>query len=357
MMAQREKTNADLAIGTLREIRRRARAAVFPAAWDWLECGSEREWTVRANVAAFRRYAPIQRIFKDVSQLSTACCFFGVDLPLPLIGAPLGGLTQYHPDVEIALVSGCHLGQSIATLSAASRLSPEDARKASPAAPLIYQLYFQGPDEWVESELERAHALDAVAVCLCGDAPVRSIRYRDVENRYDARTVGRTENRRPPSHAMGARADWAMVRRLRGKTKKPLLIKGVMCAPDALEALDNGADGVWVSNHGGRVLDSGMASLDVLPEVRSAVGNSPLILFDGGVRTGTDMLRALALGANIVAIGRPLVYGLAVAGAEGVSRVLEMYGEEFRSAMAFCGATSLRDIGTGILRTVGNRII
>lgn len=347
---QLEKSNAEFALATLPEIQRLAKAGVSPGAWDWLESGSEREWTLHANIEAFRRHVPIQRIFRDVSQVSTRRNFLGVDLPFPLIGAPLGGLTQYHPDGEIALVAGCHLAHSVSALSAAARLPPEDARKAAPDAPLIYQLYFQGPDEWIVSEIERAHALGVVAISLCGDSAVRSIRYRDRENRYDARKFGRTENKRPPDHALGARADWKLMRWIRSLTDKPLLVKGVMCADDALASVDNGADGLWVSNHGGRVLDAGMASLEVLPEIRAAVGTKTLVLFDGGVRTGTDMLRALALGADIVAIGRPLVYGLTVAGPEGVRRVFEMFGEEFHSAMAFCGLTSLDEINPGVLR-------
>jgi isopentenyl diphosphate isomerase/L-lactate dehydrogenase-like FMN-dependent dehydrogenase len=131
----------------------------------------------------------------------------------------------------------------------------------------------------------------------------------------------------------------------------PVIVKGIVCAEDAVLALEHGADMLWVSNHGGRVLDSGLASLDVLPEIRAAVGKKATIIFDGGVRTGSDILKALALGADIVATGRPVVYGLAVDGAAGVARIFELFAEEFRSAMAMCGATGLDGIGPDILRT------
>ena len=353
-MSGRKKPEAPInvapPIATLREARRRAKQLVPPQSWDWLETGTEREWSRFANLNAFADYHPVQRVFRDVSKIETKCDFLGVPLPLPLIGSPLGGLTQYHQGGEVALLEGCGLAGSVATISAMARLRIEDARRANPDAHLIYQLYFQGPKEWIASEIERAHKVGAMAICLCGDAPVRTVRYRDRESRYDARKFGARENSPAPDHALGARADWELVKWVRAQTKKPLLIKGVMCGEDAERCLAHGADGVWVSNHGGRALDAGIASLDVLPEIRATVGQDTLVLFDGGVSTGIDVLRAIALGANIVAVGRPLVYGLAIDGATGVQRIFELYREEFTSAMAMCGVTSLDAIQPNILR-------
>ncbi len=346
-----EKTiNVAPPIATLREARRRAKRLVPPQSWDWLESGTEREWSRYANLNAFAEYMPVQRVFRNVSNIRTKCDFLGASLPMPLIGSPLGGLTQYHQRGEVALLEGCGLAGSVATISAMARLKIEDARQASPDAHLIYQLYFQGPEEWIASEIERAHKVGAMAICLCGDAPVRTMRYRDRENRYDARKFGARENAPPPDHALGTRSDWQLVKWVRTQTDKPLLIKGVMCEEDAEQCLAHGADGIWVSNHGGRAIDAGIASLEVLPEIRAAVGQDTLVLFDGGVRTGTDVLRAIALGADIVAVGRPLVYGLAIDGAAGVQRVFELYREEFASAMAMCGVTSPDAIGPDILK-------
>lgn len=338
-------------IATLREARERARSLVPSQAWDWLEGGTGYEWTLAANSEAYRRYFLQQRVLRDVTDVATSRSFLDMQLPIPLIGAPLGGMTQYHQDGEIALAQGGHAASTIMSISAMSRLRIEEVREAAPKAALIYQVYFQGSDEWLEEEVARAKAVGVKALCLCGDAPVRTARYRDRENRYDARRFGRRTNAPPPNHALGARATWDYVAWFKRQVDVPVIVKGIVCAADAELALEHGADMIWVSNHGGRVLDSGLASLDVLPEIRAAVGKKATILFDGGIRTGSDILKALALGADIVATGRSAVYGLAVDGPAGVARVFELFAEEFRSAMAMCGVTRLDQIGPGILRT------
>ena len=348
-----EKTiNVAPPIATLREARARAQTLVPPQAWDWLEGGTEREWTVAANLEAYKRLGLTQRILRDVTKLDTTCRFLDMELPFPLIGAPLGGLTQYHLGGEIALTQGCHAASTVASLSAMARLRIEDVRSDAPDAPLIYQIYFQGPDDWLEAEAKRAASIGVKALCLCGDAPVRTMRYRDRENRYDARKFGQRTNAPPPEHALGARATWDYVGWFKERIDVPLIVKGIVCAEDASLALDHGADILWVSNHGGRVLDSGVATLDVLTEIRAAVGEDATIVVDGGIRTGSDILKALALGADVTAIGRPAVYGLAVDGAAGVARVFELFAEEFRSAMAMCGLTGLDQVGPEILRAL-----
>ncbi|MBN4016353.1 alpha-hydroxy-acid oxidizing protein [Rhodospirillaceae bacterium AH-315-P19] len=348
--SRKKAINVAPPIATLREARERARSLVSPQAWDWLEGGTEREWTLDANTEAYRHYFLKQRILRDVTKIAMGRRFLGKQLPMPLIGAPLGGLTQYHQDGEIALVQGGHAASTIMTISAMSRLRIEEIREAAPKAAMIYQVYFQGPDSWLEDEVARAKAAQVKALCLCGDAPVRTLRYRDRESRYDARKFGRRTNASPPNHALGARATWDYIAWFKKKIDIPIIVKGIVCAEDATLALEHGADILWVSNHGGRVLDSGLASLDVLPEIRAAVGKKATIVFDGGIRTGSDVLKALALGADIVASGRPSVYGLAVDGADGVQRVFELFAEEFRTAMAMCGITRLDQIGPDILR-------
>ena len=348
----KEKTiNVAPPIATLREARERARSLVPPQAWDWLECGTEREWTVAANSEAYARYFLQQRVFRDVTTVAAGRRFLGTQLQIPLIGAPLGGMTQFHQDGEIALAQGGRAASTITSISAMSRLRIEEVREAAPKASLIYQIYFHGPDDWLEDEVARAKAVGVKALCLCVDAPVRTMHYRDRENRYDARKFGRRTNASPPGHALGARATWDYVAWFKRQIDVPVIVKGIVCAADAELALEHGADMIWVSNHGGRVLDSGLASLDVLPEIRAAVGQKATIVFDGGIRTGSDILKALALGADVVAAGRPLVYGLAVDGPAGVARVIELFAEEFRSAMAMCGVTRLDQIGPDIIRT------
>ncbi|MBO6805958.1 alpha-hydroxy acid oxidase [Thalassospira sp.] len=346
-----EKTiNVAPPISSLREVQERASGLVPPQAWDWLEGGSEYEVTIAANRSGFSKVFPVQRVLRDVSNLDASLSFLGESLSFPLIAAPLGGLTQYHLDGEIALAAGCHRAGSIASIGAMARLRMEEVRDANPNAPIIYQAYLQGPTEWLEEQVERANSINVKALCICADAPTRFVRYRDRDNRYDARRFGRMTNSRPPSHEAGKKANWDLITLFRQLTEKPIILKGIMCVEDAVRAVDAGVDYLWVSNHGGRVMDSGVASIEMLPLIRRAVGKEAKIIFDGGVRCGSDMFKAIALGADLVAIGRQIVYGLAVDGAAGVERIFELYKEEFESVMAACGVTGLSQITPQLLQ-------
>ncbi|MEQ8390852.1 MAG: alpha-hydroxy acid oxidase [Thalassospira sp.] len=346
-----EKTiNVAPVISSLMEAPKRARELVPPQAWDWLYGGSEFETTLAANRSGFAKVCPVQRVLKDVSKLDASKEFLGERLRFPLIAAPLGGLTQYHLDGEVALADGCRKAGTFTSIGAMARLRMEEVREKNPDAAIIYQAYLQGPKDWLKEQVKRADAIDMKALCICADAPVRVVRYRDRDNRYDARRFGRTTNSRPPSHSEGKNVSWDLIPFFRDLTDKPLMVKGIMSVEDALKAVELGVDYLWISNHGGRVMDSGVASIEMLPLIRRAVGPSIKLIFDGGVRCGSDMFKAIALGADIVAIGRQVVYGLAVDGGNGVERIFELYKEEFESVMASCGATSLGQITPELLQ-------
>ncbi|MGH9893902.1 MAG: alpha-hydroxy acid oxidase, partial [bacterium] len=192
-------------------------------------------------------------------------------------------------------------------------------------------------------------ALGVEGICVGADAPTRGIRYRDRENRYNARKFGRTTNPPPPDHGANARTTWKDIAWLRRITRVPLIIKGVMTGDDARLCREHGADAVWVSNHGGRQVDSGLAPLEVLEEVCEAVPGADIIL-DGGVRGGGDIVRALAMGAKAVGLGRSIVYGLAAGGADGVRLTLELFREEILSIMANIGCSSIADLNRELIR-------
>jgi len=334
---------------TLREIERAARRKVDDHAWDWLECGAEHELTLDRNRKLFARVALRPRILRDVSKVDISTRVAGLTLPLPIVVSPVGGLTIYHQDGEIAVAQSiCDTG-SLFCVSTQARLRLSEIRSAVPGVRLMYLLFFMGQRAWVEERVCEAEALGVEAICVGADAPTRGIRYRDRENRYNARKFGRTTNPQPPDHGANARTTWDDVVWLRSITKLPLIIKGVMTPEDAKLSLEHGADAIWVSNHGGRQVDSGLAPLEVLEEVCAAVPDMDIIL-DGGVRGGGDVVRALALGAKAVGLGRSVVYGLAADGARGVARTFELYREEILSIMANCGCSSIADLTHDIIR-------
>ncbi|MBI2998220.1 MAG: alpha-hydroxy-acid oxidizing protein [Deltaproteobacteria bacterium] len=334
---------------TLREIERAARSKIDDHAWDWLECGTENELTLQRNRQAFERVALRPRIFRDVSHVDLTTQVAGLNLPVPVIVCPLGGLTIYDDGGEEAIAQGITGIGSILCVSAMARLKLSEIRAAAPRARLMYLVFFMGPRNWIEEQVREAEALGVEGICVGADAPTRGIRYRDRENRYNARKFGRTTNPPPPDHGTNAKTTWKDIKWLRSITKVPLIIKGVMTGEDGRLSREHGADAVWVSNHGGRQVDSGLAPLEALEEVREAVSGTDIIV-DGGVRGGGDVVRALAMGAKAVGLGRSIVYGLAVGGADGVRLTMELFREEMLSIMANIGCPSIADLNRDMIR-------
>ena len=336
---------------TLRELEQRASETAIPGAFQWLEAGSEYERTMRANRAAFDKTAIRPRVFCDVSDVNPRINLFGVNLGMPAIICPLGHLTQFHEDGEAELAAGTEGEDTILCISTQTRIALPEIRERAKDANLLWQVYFYGPRDWVAEQVRIAADCGVVAICVCGDAPTRPVRYRDREARYDGRDHGRRTSEPVPSTLTNASTSWDDFAWLRDNTDLPIIVKGVMTAEDAKLSVKYGADAVWVSNHGGRQLDSGLASMDALPEVREALGpNVPLIL-DGGVRTGGDMVRALAAGADCVGIGRLAAYGLTAGGADGVHKMFVLLREEFISSMQNAGIVSIADMTPDRIRT------
>lgn len=337
---------------TLREVEEWARRALLPGTFDWLQSAAGIGLTPRADRRAFQRAALRPRVLRDVSNLDTSTTFLGQELSLPVIVAPLGHLTQFHEDGEAELALGTEGEGSILFISTQTRISLREVREYSPNSRLAWQVYFYGSREWVEGQVKEAEQLGAVAICVCVDGPKRPVRYLDREARYDGRDHGRFSAPRVPDTLMNLRTTWKDMEWLRSATGLPLILKGIMTPEDARLAIDIGADCVWVSNHGGRTVDSGLATLEVIEEIRGEVGPDYPLVLDGGVRTGSDVVRAIALGADLVAIGRPAAYGLAAGGAEGVHKVFELLREEVDATMANCGLSNVSEITRDFVRWV-----
>ena len=349
-------------VTTIREFERLAQGTRTPGgepAFEWLSAGAEHERTLRRNLLAFDEISLRPRILRNVSRIETTASFLGLaPLPIPVITAPLGQLTQFSADGEIDVARGVQLSNSIFCVSTQSRIAIEEIRQCAPSVRMIWQIYFYGDRFWVSDQLQRAFEAGVEAICVCADAPMRPIRYRDRELRYDARLVGRRTNPVPPAPEFNRTITWDDIDWLRSKVSLPLILKGVLDTEDAVLAKGAGVDCIWISNHGGRQLDSGLATLDVVSAIRRAVGPAYPLIIDGGVRSGTDVVKALALGANLVALGRPIVHGLIVGGDRGVHHLFNLLQEELISAMAHLGLTSIQEIDErAIIRRFNNQSI
>lgn len=344
----------------LAELEPLARAALSPVAFDYYASGSDDEVTLRRNQEAFRELALAYRVLVDVSTVSPRTEVLGCAVPAPILLAPTAFHRLAHPDGELATVRAAGAHGAITILSTLSTTRVEEVLEAA-TAPVWFQLYVYKDRGATRELVARVEAAGVRALVLTVDAPVLGRRERDIRNRFALPPGLRVENlhgargevSRPVaesglaayfSELLDPRLTWDDVAWLRGLTRLPILVKGVVRADDAVRAVGAGAAGIVVSNHGGRQLDTAPATIEVLPRIAEAVDGRAELLLDGGVRRGTDALKALALGARAVLLGRPILWGLALAGQAGVAEVLGMLRRELELAMALCGCPTIAAI-------------
>jgi 4-hydroxymandelate oxidase len=318
--------------------------------WDFIVDGAGDRITLAENRSAFDRRLIRPRMLVDVSRIDTATAVLGAAMAAPIMIAPCGPHT--HPHGEIATVEGAgRAGVGMVAVSGSSRTI--EAIAAAATGPLWMQLYLFPERERSQALVRRAEAAGCGAIVLTVDSPRfgRKERTLRTEDDFDWPESANLAGLPPPTiqPPRGAPATWADVDWLRSITKLPIVLKGLLTAEDAAMAAERGVEAIVVSNHGGRQLDGVVASLDALPEVVAAAGDRCEIYLDGGVRRGTDVLKALALGARAVMVGRPALWGLAVGGAEGVYDVLNMLRRELALAMALAGRPGLADIDASLI--------
>ena len=344
-----------------------AAATVLPRmALDYYRSGADDEHTLRQNRRAFRRWEIWYRVLVDVAQRSLGTTLLGAGLSAPILIAPTAYHRMAHPEGELATARAAAAAGAVYVVSTLATTRLEDVAAAS-SGPKWFQLYVHKDRGFTRSLVERAEAAGYLALVLTVDAPLLGRRLADERNLFTLPAgltmanltgvagLGSTlEEQSMLARYVASRHDasltWKDLAWLRELTSLPILVKGIVRGDDAALALDHGVSGVVVSNHGGRQLDGAPASIDALPGVVAAVGGRCPVLFDGGVRRGTDVLKALALGAAAVLVGRPILWGLAVDGAAGVERVLEILQNELSMAMALAGCASVGDIGGDLVR-------
>jgi isopentenyl diphosphate isomerase/L-lactate dehydrogenase-like FMN-dependent dehydrogenase len=324
---------------TLQEIVAAARRNLAPGPWSYLIGGAETETTVRRNRQALDSIAFRPRVLRDVSRIDTAAAFLGKRMHLPVLLAPIGGLE--------ALVEG---GAAAAARAAAqfgvpqmlsSVCQPGLEETAAAAETLrVFQLYVRGDDAWVDDWVRRARDNGYAAFCLTVDVAMYSRRERDLIGRF----VKPWRATAPAGSNYQSGLSWDQVKRFKDKHDLPLIIKGIATAEDALLAVEHGVEVIYVSNHGGRQLDHGLGSATVLPQVLAAVAGRAEVWVDGGFMRGSDVVKAIALGAKTVGLGRLPCLGLAAAGVPGLVRVLEILEDEIRTCLGLLGVTCFADL-------------
>jgi isopentenyl diphosphate isomerase/L-lactate dehydrogenase-like FMN-dependent dehydrogenase len=327
---------------TLPEIRRAAREKLSREVWNFGDGGTETETTMRRNRRAIRRLAITQYVLVDIREIDLRTSLLGVPLSWPVAIAPMGGLILFHPQGDVEMGRGGELADTLQFLSGATGFSVEDVAKGS-HGPKMFQLYHHGDRAWVADLLARVEASGYHSVVMTVDTQFYSRRERDIAARWSPRdAMAIAPNPRGPDSGYQARLTWGDVEWLRKTTKLPIGLKGIMTVRDAKRAVETGCKIVWVSNHGGRQLDATQASIDALPAIVDTVAGAAEIIVDGGFTRGTDVLKGLARGATVVAVGRAALWGLAANGAEGVENALGLLREELRIAMGLSGQTSIK---------------
>jgi len=331
-----------------------AQAKMDPAHWDYIQGGSDDEVTLRANRAAFEGIRLRPRVLVDVSAsaLDMRTTVLGIPLSMPIMVAPMAMHCLAHPEGECATAQAAGRANTLMAVSTTStRTLEEIAQEAS--GPLWFQLYVYPSLQFAESLVRRAESAGYRAIVLTVDLPTLGNREKDRRNNVTIPPPPFREANFVDVDKTGQEwvsLTWKSLAWLRSITALPILLKGILTAEDALLAIEHGMDGIIVSNHGGRQLDTALASIEALPEIVEAVAGRCEVYIDGGVRRGTDILKALALGARAVLVGRPVLWGLAAGGADGAYHVLEILRKELELAMALSGRPTLNSIDRTLLK-------
>ncbi len=355
----------------LDEFETMAREKLPPDVFDYLQGGSGTERTVAANRAAYERLVLCPRTLVDVSELDLATTLLGSPMALPVAVAPMAFQRLAHPDGEVAAAAAARAAGTVFIASTfASRTFTDIA--AAAGGNWWLQVYWLRQRDNLRRVLQRAADAGCRGLMLTVDAPRLGRRLRDIRNGFALppgitaanvatsvmaaayeRQPGSSSLQRHAASELDSSITWADLAWLRQQAPLPLTIKGIVTQHDAVLAVDHGADAIVVSNHGGRQLDGAIASLDALPEVVAAAAGRVPVLVDGGVRSGTDVFKALALGAHAVLVGRPVLWGLAQDGATGAGAVLRLLRDELSEAMALAGRPRLADIDAAAVRDPG----
>ncbi|MDC3152581.1 alpha-hydroxy-acid oxidizing protein [Pelagibacteraceae bacterium] len=329
---------------TVRQAETFAQKICRKGTFKWLQAAAEDGYTHNKNILDLNN---IQIYPKHLAKILKPDCsqnFFGTKVGSPLILSPMGHQTQFHKLGEIEVAKGVSEMNSISFFGTQGRMSLDDIRKKNKFAKIAWTIFPFGNKNWILKQIKSSEKNKCIAIAVCIDANARSHRYLDRELlNYDARKYGTRTNEVSPNPKLAMKYDWKLIKFIKKNTKLPVIVKGIMTTFDAKKAINCGVDAIWISNHGGRMFNSGISSLESLIDLkRKTKIKKTKIIIDGGVRRGSDIIKYLCLGADFVGIGRPAIYGLICGGNKGVKKIFEILINELKTAMINGGFKNLK---------------
>lgn len=352
-------------IVNLASLEEKVRNNMEPGAFGYIRGGAEDEWTMKENTSSFNRKTIYPRVLQGIDQADLSTTLWDIQLKTPIIQAPSAAQGLANSNGEVDTAKGVAAAGSIFSISTYANTTIEAAAAAAPEAPQFFQLYMSKDDEFNRFILEKAVAAGTKAIILTVDSTLGGYREEDVINHFafplpmpnlaaysEQTATGDGTGKGIGEIYANAKQDFVPedIQKIKDLTGLPVIVKGIQAPADANLAIEAGADGIWVSNHGGRQLDGGPASFEVLPEIAEVVAKRVPIIFDSGVRRGEHVFKALASGADLVALGRPIIYGLNLGGAEGVKSVFDHINKELAITMQLAGTKTIEEVKKNKLR-------
>ena len=344
----------EIKIVDVNELEERAKQVIPHGGFDYIAGGAGSEQTLQRNISAFDDVDIVPRVLRGVDKPDLNTAILGIDISLPVIVAPAAAHGLAHVSAEAGTARGAAASGTIMSISNYASSSLRDIAEAGDGAPQWFQLYLSKDDAFNRQIVKLAQSLGMRAIVLTVDAPIGGNRFRDAKNNFKfplalpnvAKKSGQTKGQGISAIFGAAQNQFASdtVRYVKSFTTLPVIVKGIQHPDDADAAIEAGADAIWVSNHGGRQLDGAPASIEVLPEIAKRVNKRVPIIFDSGIRNGTHIFKAIASGADVVAIGRPVIYALALGGWMGVVSLFDYLKEDLRRVMWLAGAQTVDDI-------------
>tara|TARA_X000000950_G_scaffold289382_2_gene412610 strand:+ start:4382 stop:5413 length:1032 start_codon:yes stop_codon:yes gene_type:complete len=330
---------------TIGQAKKIARKSIRINTIKWLEAAAEDGFTKEKNFLDLKKIKIIPKLLNKVGNPKLNVSFFNDTYDCPIIIAPMGHQTQFHKNGEIETAMGAYKSNVLSFFGTQGRMSLVDIRKKNKNLKFGWEIFPFGNLDWINKQIAEVKKYGCNSIVVCLDANVRSRRHLDLETGYDARKFGKRTNPLPQDVEQAKFYDWRIIKHISKKSQLPVIAKGILTLHDAKLAIKNGAKGIWVSNHGGRMFNSGISSVEALKKVSQIKkqNNKIILIADGSVEKGTDIIKYLCLGADMVAIGRAALYGLIIDGNRGINKIIEILSVELKTAMINGGFRSLNE--------------